>query len=123
MFIPSPFPTQYNESNKRIDPDRLGGLVSEVIPKESCLIFCPSKKSCENVAQLLCKVLYVSIKDHRKEERQQLKQALKDESGSLCEILKVSVEYGVAYHHSALTNEERRLIEDGFRAGIISVST
>lgn len=112
--------------------------MSEVVPKESCLIFCPSKKSCENVAQLLCKVLYCSIREHRKDERQQLKTTLKDESGSLCGILQVSLEYGVAYHHSGkrfplpddlilfcsirgLTNEERRLIEDGFRAGIISV--
>lgn len=91
---------QYTESLKKIDPDRLGGLVSEVIPKESCLIFCPSKKSCENVAQLLCKILYCNVKEYRKSERLQLRSALKDESGSLCEILKVSIEYGVAYHHS-----------------------
>lgn len=92
--------SQYTDFLKKIDPDRLGGLVSEVIPKESCLIFCSSKKSCENVAQLLCKVLLCNVKEYRKEERQQLKLALKDESGSLCEILSVSIEYGVAYHHS-----------------------
>ena len=31
------------------------GLVSEVIPEKSCLIFCASKKNCENVALMLCR--------------------------------------------------------------------
>lgn len=40
-----------------MDPDHIAGLVSEVIPEQSCLIFCPSKKNCENVAILLSKLL------------------------------------------------------------------
>lgn len=41
-----------------IDPDRIGGLVMDVIPKNSCLIFCSSRKNCENVALLLSKLLF-----------------------------------------------------------------
>jgi POLQ-like helicase len=48
---------QYPDTLNSIDPDKLGVLVSEVIPKDSCLIFCPSKKNCENVASVLCSVL------------------------------------------------------------------
>jgi len=40
-----------------LDPDRIGGLVMEVVPNDSCLIFCSSRKNCENVALLLVKVL------------------------------------------------------------------
>lgn len=39
------------------DPDQLAMLVKEVIPENCCLIFCPSKTNCENVAQLLVKLL------------------------------------------------------------------
>ncbi|XP_044758071.1 helicase POLQ-like [Coccinella septempunctata] len=112
---------KYAPAIKALDPDQLGGLVMEVIPKGSCLIFCASKKNCENVAKLLSRILFKSLKTHKTEEKEVLLEALKAETGSLCETLKFSIPYGIAYHHSGLTTEERRLIEDGFRAGAISV--
>lgn len=36
-------------------------------------------------------------------------------------MLKKTVPYGVAYHHSGLTVDERRLIEDAYRAGVLCV--
>ncbi|XP_008190461.2 helicase POLQ-like isoform X1 [Tribolium castaneum] len=104
-----------------LDPDKLGALVMEVVPEASCLIFCASKKNCENVASLLCKVVNKSLLDYKKEEKEQVKHSLKDEGGSLCKIFNVSIQLGIAYHHSGLTNEERRVIEEAFRAGVISV--
>ncbi|KAL3278268.1 hypothetical protein HHI36_013603 [Cryptolaemus montrouzieri] len=112
---------KYSPAIKTLDPDQLGGLVMEIIPKESCLIFCPSKKNCENVAKLLSKILFKTLKDYKTEEKKLLSQSLKVETGTLCDILKFSIPFGIAYHHSGLTAEERRIIEDGFRAGIISV--
>lgn len=47
----------YTEEMTKIDPDKIGGLVMEVVPEGSCLIFCPSKKNSENVALLLTRVL------------------------------------------------------------------
>lgn len=47
---------QYNREMSVSDPDQLAGLVLEVVPGNSCLVFCPTKKNCENVAQLLCKM-------------------------------------------------------------------
>lgn len=40
-----------------MDPDHLIALVTEVIPNYSCLVFCPTKKNCENVAEMICKYL------------------------------------------------------------------
>ncbi|XP_026640887.1 helicase POLQ-like isoform X2 [Microtus ochrogaster] len=48
---------KYSDALKKMDPDHLVALVTEVIPNYSCLVFCPSKKNCENVAEMLCKFL------------------------------------------------------------------
>lgn len=54
-------------------------------------------------------------------EKDQIRNLLKDVSGEICNILNISIQLGIAYHHSGLTSDERRLIEDAFRAGVISV--
>ena len=41
---------------KQADPDQLVSLVGEVSPS-SCLIFCSTKKNCENVALMIAKGL------------------------------------------------------------------
>lgn len=48
---------QYNVDVLKMDPDQITGLVSEIIPDNSCLIFCPTKKNCENVASMLRQIL------------------------------------------------------------------
>nr|XP_022907396.1 helicase POLQ-like isoform X1 [Onthophagus taurus] len=111
----------YSDKLSKIDPDRLGGLVMEVIPADSCLIFCSTKKNCENVAWLLCRVLPAKLKTNKTDDKKLLKKNLKTESGDLCKILEKSIDYGIAYHHSGLTSGERKLIEDSFRDGTLSV--
>ena len=39
----------------------------------------------------------------------------------LCPILRETILVGVAYHHAGLTHDERKLIEDGFRKGILQI--
>lgn len=110
---------------QRADPDHIAGLVSEVIPNESCLIFCPSKKNCEDLASLLCRLLPQKYyKEHKKTERKNLIEAIKNDiGGTICPILGKTIMYGIAYHHSGLTSDERRHLEDAFRLGILSVIT
>lgn len=35
----------------------VGGLVGEVVPEHSCLVFCPTKRNCETLAELICRIL------------------------------------------------------------------
>jgi len=48
---------QYTAEQKSLDVDQLAALVLEVAPHKSCLVFCPTKKNCENVAQLICRFM------------------------------------------------------------------
>ena len=48
---------QYTAEQKSLDVDHLAALVLEVVPDKSCLVFCPTKKNCENVAQLICRFM------------------------------------------------------------------
>ncbi|XP_011494066.1 PREDICTED: helicase POLQ-like [Ceratosolen solmsi marchali] len=112
---------KYSEKALQLDPDYLGGLVMDVVPNDSCLIFCSSKKNCENVAMLLTRVLFKSLESHKVDEKLVLLNALKNESDKICPILKKTIKFGVAYHHSGLTAEERRLLEEAFRSGILCV--
>ena len=52
---------QYTAEQKAHDVDHLAALVLEVVPHNSCLVFCPTKKNCENVAQLVCRFMTTSV--------------------------------------------------------------
>ncbi|KAF7990516.1 hypothetical protein HCN44_000321 [Aphidius gifuensis] len=118
----------YSKKYAILDPDKIGGLVMDVVPNDSSLIFCSTKKKCKSLAGLLTHVLFkfvyfffcFPLKKHTEAEKQLLLDALKTES-KLCPILAETIKYGVAYHHSGLTTGERKLIEDGFREGVLCV--
>uniref|UniRef100_S4RI36 Helicase, POLQ like n=1 Tax=Petromyzon marinus TaxID=7757 RepID=S4RI36_PETMA len=108
----------------KMDPDHIVALVTEVIPAHSCLVFCPTKKNCENVAEMICKYLAKTrhTLHHREEEKRALLAELQAD-GELCPVLRRTVPYGLAYHHSGLTGEERRLIEEAYSAGTLCLLT
>lgn len=115
---------KYSSSMQKIDPDHLIALVTEVIPVHSCLVFCPTKKNCENVAGMICKYLKGDFLQHREAEKTTLLQELKASgSGSMCPVLRRTVPYGVAYHHSGLTSEERKLVEEAYSRGVLCLLT
>ncbi|ELU18559.1 hypothetical protein CAPTEDRAFT_161173 [Capitella teleta] len=104
------------------DPDQIVALVQEVVPQHSCLVFCPTKKNCENVAELLSCFLPRFVLDHLAPERKLLlKQLVQEGSGELCRVLRRTIPFGIAYHHSGLTADERRAIEDAYSDGVLCV--
>ncbi|XP_014782396.1 helicase POLQ-like [Octopus bimaculoides] len=114
---------QYKKEMCKIDPDHLLGLVLEVIPDNSCLVFCSTKKNCENVATMLTKMLakykrnFLDI--HKSQKKQLLKDLKADNNGYLCPVLAQTIPFGLAYHHSGLTSDERRSIEDAYSSNIL----
>ncbi|XP_040914250.1 helicase POLQ-like isoform X2 [Toxotes jaculatrix] len=111
---------KYSSAMQKMDPDHVIALVTEVIPTHSCLVFCPTKKNCENVAGMICKYLKEEFLRHREAEKAVLLRELRDSgNGSVCPVLRRTVPYGLAYHHSGLTTEERKLVEEAYSTGVL----
>ncbi|KAI3362513.1 hypothetical protein L3Q82_012800 [Scortum barcoo] len=111
---------KYSSAMQKIDPDHIIALVTEVIPTHSCLLFCPTKKNCENVVGMICKYLKEDFLQHREAEKAVLLRELKDSgNGSVCPVLRRTVPFGLAYHHSGLTSEERKLVEEAYSSGVL----
>ena len=75
-------------------------------PEHSCLVFCDTKKRCENVAEMLCKMIYnqaqlaEKVLGVKKQERKVLQgNLLVEGSGYMCPVLRKTIQFGVAYHH------------------------
>nr|XP_055169148.1 helicase POLQ-like isoform X4 [Nyctereutes procyonoides] len=115
---------QYSNTLKKMDPDHLVALATEVIPNYSCLVFCPTKKNCENVAEMICRFLSKQYLKHREKEKHEVIKNLKNiSSGNLCPILNRTIPFGVAYHHSGLTSDERKLLEEAYSTGVLCLFT
>ena len=114
------FGDDYTSSLKKRDPDHVAGLMLEVCPKYSCLIFCATKKNCENVATMVSDLMPRECTNVKREEKKNLIEAIKsDSNGRMCPVLAKTIPFGVAYHHSGLTNDERKHLEEAYRLGII----
>uniref|UniRef100_A0A1Q3EVX4 Putative dna polymerase theta n=1 Tax=Culex tarsalis TaxID=7177 RepID=A0A1Q3EVX4_CULTA len=110
----------YSDDHRRIDPDHVIGMVLDVIPSKSCLLFCPTKRQCEQLCALMVEHLPKELLLYRTKEKEELVIALRAENNS-ADLLANAFALGIAYHHSGLTFDERKLIEDAYRLGILSL--
>ncbi|KTG43406.1 hypothetical protein cypCar_00005036 [Cyprinus carpio] len=61
---------------------------------------------------------------HREAEKATLLGELKSSgNGSLCPVLQKTVPFGLAYHHSGLTSDERKLVEEAYSSGVLCLLT
>ncbi|XP_048202684.1 DNA polymerase theta isoform X2 [Perognathus longimembris pacificus] len=118
------------------DEDHIVSLCYETIcDNHSVLLFCPSKKWCEKLADIIAREFY-NLHHQAKElvkpsefppvilEQEGLLEVmdqLKRSPSGLDSVLQNTVPWGVAFHHAGLTFEERDIIEGAFRQGLIRV--
>ncbi|KAA0719970.1 Helicase POLQ-like [Triplophysa tibetana] len=115
---------KYSSGLQKMDPDHIVALATEVIPQQSCLIFCATKKNCENLAGMICKYLNKYFLTHKEAEKATLLGELRNSgNGSLCPVLQKTVPFGLAYHHSGLTSDERKLVEEAYSSGVLCLLT
>ncbi|KAI7796228.1 helicase POLQ-like, partial [Triplophysa rosa] len=115
---------KYSSGMQKMDPDHIVALATEVIPQQSCLIFCATKKNCENLAGMICKYLNKYFLKHKEAEKATLLGELRySGNGSLCPVLQKTVPFGLAYHHSGLTSDERKLVEEAYSSGVLCLLT
>jgi DNA polymerase theta len=106
------------------DPDYLIPIVFEVISTgHSCLVFCSTKRECENACKNLSRLMQNDngyLPKELIEQRNALVHDLKQSPAGLDPVLAISIRNGFGYHHSGLLIEERLLLEDAFRNGIVN---
>ncbi|XP_011146257.1 DNA polymerase theta isoform X2 [Harpegnathos saltator] len=115
------------------DADNILQLCIETISAgHSVLIFCPTKKWCEKLAQQVAVAFFklgsgnstfggILKKEINPELIHETLEQLKRSPSGLDNILKSTISFGIAFHHAGLTMDERDIIEGSFRTGSLRV--
>ncbi|XP_018400080.1 PREDICTED: DNA polymerase theta [Cyphomyrmex costatus] len=117
----------------RTDVDNILQLCIETISAgHSVLIFCPTKKWCEKLAEQIATAFFklgcgdTELGEMLKREIdstliQETLEQLKRSPSGLDNVLKNTISFGTAFHHAGLTMDERDIIEGSFRTGSLRV--
>lgn len=130
-----------------IDPTTMGHLsplvhaaLETLAGGHSTLVFCPTKKACEENALKIARHLHSLITANPSSPVGQLLRSRLSEVkildllgrlekcsssssnfGAECQQLKLLFRFGVAFHHAGLSAEERTLVEGGYREGTLRI--
>lgn len=94
---------------------KLAGIIKQYSENKPTLIFCSSRKSIELAAGVLETSLNCELTGLDRHRLQQVSSKIQDTK------LKSSLSKGIAYHHGGMSLDDRVLIENTFRDGIIPV--
>ena len=101
-------------------PGGLEGIVEDTLKRgKQVLVFANTRNSAESYAEKLVKITERFMRGNRKLAEKVL-EALEDPTEQ-CKKLAKLVERGCAFHHAGLVNEQREVVEEGFRKGRIRV--
>jgi helicase len=88
------------------------------------LVFVNTRRSTQTEARRISTVLGRVLTDEEKNILSNLSKKIKSsntESTKISNELAEAIAHGVAFHHAGLTNSQRKLVEDNFKANIIKV--
>jgi helicase len=108
---------------KETHRDSTISLVADTLTEGGqCLVFESSRKNSEGMAARIATSISPLISHDTKEKLHAIASEIRESSEvEAARKLAQCVESGSAFHHAGLISEQRRLIEDGFRAGTIKV--
>ena len=92
--------------------------------KKQALIFVASRRSAEATSEKISNKISKMISDDEKKELNKLSSDILSVLNSptkQCKRLAGIVSRGCAFHHAGLVSKQRRIIEDGFRSGLIKI--
>lgn len=115
------------ESEERFIEDRHGrptsNLVENTLEKDKqAIVFCSSRKGAEKSSDRCAKVTKQKIDREEKKKLEEYADRILNVLGnptSQCERLAENVKKGAAFHHAGLVNQQRKLVEQAFREGLI----
>uniref|UniRef100_A0A0K0FSY6 Mutagen-sensitive 301 (inferred by orthology to a D. melanogaster protein) n=1 Tax=Strongyloides venezuelensis TaxID=75913 RepID=A0A0K0FSY6_STRVS len=108
-----------SEKVKKTDPDDIVSLIKDIVPQKSVIIFCPTKKNCENVCKMVTKLAPKSFKTPNSDREEIIDNIKNENDGDIEGIMENGIRAGIAYHHSGLSSEERHWIETAFQNGTL----
>ncbi|KAI9698174.1 MAG: hypothetical protein M1836_004176 [Candelina mexicana] len=104
--------------------DAVVALASETVRAGyGALVFCSSRKACENKASLISEVMPDCGEVHPDivAARKDAMLDLQNTAVGLDACLEKTIAMGVAYHHAGLTTEERDIIQEAYTRGVLKV--
>jgi helicase len=107
-------------------PETIEITKDTLLRNKQALIFVSTRRNTESLAERVGKIVRERLKQEEvKKLRTISEKILKviEKPTMQCEKLANCVRHGVAFHHAGITNEQRRIIENGFKEGIIKVIT
>jgi helicase len=100
-----------------------------ILIKKQCIVFVNTKRGAESVAEKLSQVISKDKKYHYQSSidleklnaiSEKILKVLPSPTKQ-CHRLSDLVRYGIAFHHSGLVSEQRKLIEENFKLGLIKI--
>ena len=89
---------------------------------KQCILFCSSRKGAEKESDRCAKVAEDDLSRQEKQELERIADDIENVLGnptSQCKRLAKNVSKGAAFHHAGLVNEQRKLVENAFKEGLI----
>ncbi|KCZ73223.1 superfamily II helicase [Candidatus Methanoperedens nitroreducens] len=116
------FVSGQREIKERHKDSAISLVCDTIIEGGQCLVFESSRRNSEGLASRIGASIPDLITHEAKEKLTFIAAEIRESSEvDTARKLASCVEYGSAFHHAGLIPEQRKLIEDGFRAGIIKV--
>ena len=117
------------QPQKILNVDREGNPMMELVEhtlriNKQALVFISTRKHAESAAEKIGEKTYPSLSPEESSGLYELSEKILgalDQKTSQCEKLAGCVRKGSAFHHAGLTNPQRKLVEEGFKKGLIKI--